>query len=252
MFYGFWDGTIVLLIPAILLAVYAQWKVKSAFATYSRVRSSSGMTGAQVAQALLRDSHGEVMRHGGRAQEAAAGLAAVQVRAVPGELSDYYDPRKKTLSLSQPVYASNSLAALGIAAHETGHAFQHATGYAPLGLRTVLVPAARLGSGLAWPLFFIGFILSYYAGSKSGFSLLLMNLGILFYVGAVAFTLITLPVELNASSRAIRMLREGGFIEAQEVRGVSAVLSAAALTYVAAAAMAIVTLLRMLLLRNRD
>lgn len=241
----FFDWTLPMLIPAFLLAIYAQWKVKSAFNRWSRVRAMSGMTGAQVAKALLRGSTTEVQHAGGRVQQAANQLAAVQVRAVEGRLSDHYDPRDKTLNLSQPVYASNSLAALGIAAHETGHAFQHAIGYGPLVLRSTLVPAARFGSGLAWPLFFGGLIFA-----QSGLAIL-MDIGILLYLGAVVFTLVTLPVEFNASSRAIRMLRDGGFVQSEEVSGVRAVLNAAALTYVAAAAMAIVTLIRMLLLRGR-
>jgi Zn-dependent membrane protease YugP len=245
------DNTFLLLIPAVILAIYAQSKVKRAFATYSRVRSSSGRTGAQVAQAMLREAFAEVQRSGGRAQDKANALAAVRVRAVEGELTDHYDPRNKTLNLSEPVYASNSLAALGIAAHETGHAFQHAMGYGPLVLRSIFVPAAQVGSWLAWPIFFLGLIIVWGAEGSSPLANVLMDVGILLYTGAVVFTLITLPVEFNASNRAIRMLREGGFIETQEVPGVRAVLSAAALTYVAAAAMAIMTLIRMLLLRGR-
>jgi Zn-dependent membrane protease YugP len=251
------ESTWPLFIPPFLLAIYAQWKVKSAFNRYSRVRSMSGMTGAQVAQALLHGAAAEVGRAGGRSQEATGQLAAVQVRAVTGQLSDHYDPRHRILNLSEPVYASNSLAALGVAAHETGHAFQHATGYGPLALRSVFVPAAQFGSWLAWPLFIVGLILAgnAHASSQTGggsWGGLLMNAGILLYVGAVIFTLITLPVEFDASRRAIRMLREGGLVQAEEVPGVRAVLSAAALTYVAAAAMAIITLLRMLLIRGRD
>jgi Zn-dependent membrane protease YugP len=241
----YFDKTIWLLVPAFLLAIYAQWKVKSAFNRYSRVRAMSGMTGAQVAQALLSGSHGEVQR-AGAGPKAANQLAAVQVRATEGQLSDHYDPRNHTLNLSEPVYASNSLAALGVAAHETGHAYQHATGYGPLALRSALVPAAQFGSMLAWPLFIGGLIFS-----EMGLGIL-MDIGIFLYLGAVIFTLVTLPVEFNASARAIRMLRDGGFVQSEEMPGVRAVLSAAALTYVAAAAMAIITLIRLLLIRGRD
>ena len=243
----FWDGTIVLMIPALLFAIYAQWKVKSAFARYSQVRSHSGLTGAQVAQELLRRAHfaGGVDSADVRAaQSAEARLAAVRVQMGEGTLTDHYDPRTKVLSLSPPVYGSNSLAALGVAAHETGHALQHATGYAPLGIRSSLVPAAQVGSTLAWPLFFGGLIFA-----KSGLGIL-MDIGIWLYVAAVIFTLVTLPVEFNASRRAVQLLQSEGFVDSSEVAGTKAVLNAAAMTYVAAAAMAIMTLIRLLILRD--
>ena len=242
-----WDGTIILIIPAFLLALYAQWKVKSAFARYSQVQAHSGLTGAQVAQELLRRANfaGGVDRADVRAaQGAAAKLAQVRVKMGEGTLTDHYDPRTKVLQLSPPVYGSNSLAALGVAAHETGHALQHATGYAPLGIRSTLVPAAQIGSTLAIPLFLGGLI---FAGSGLR---ILMDIGIWLYAAAVLFTLITLPVEFNASRRAVQLLQGEGFIDSSEVAGTKAVLNAAALTYVAAAAMAVMTLVRLLILRN--
>lgn len=243
----FLDRTFLLVIPAFLFALYAQWKVKSTFARYSQVRSHSGLTGAQVAQELLRRAHfagGVDSADVQAAQRAEAQLAAVRVEMGEGTLTDHYDPRSKVLNLSPPVYSSNSLAALGVAAHETGHALQHATGYAPLGIRSTLVPAAQIGSTLAWPIFIGGLIFA-----KSGLSIL-MDIGILLYVAAVIFTLITLPVEFNASRRAVQLLKGEGFIDSSEVAGTKAVLNAAAMTYVAAAAMAIMTLIRLLILRD--
>lgn len=236
---GYWW----LLIPGFLLALWAQWKVRSAFQKYSQVAASSGLTGAEVARELLSRAEAE-------SPGAAAALNEVEVTQTPGELTDHYDPRDRVLRLSEPIYNSNSLAALGIAAHETGHALQHATGYGPLGLRSALLPAANFGSKLAFPLFFIGLILG--AGADGGgFGLLLMDAGILFFMGAVVFTLMTLPVEFNASRRAIAMLKDGGYLSGPgEINGARAVLNAAALTYLAAAAMALLQLLYLVLLRN--
>jgi len=223
--------------------MWAQWKVRSAFEKYSQVAASSGLTGAEVARELLARAETD-------SPEAAAALQAVQVTQTPGELTDHYDPRGRVLRLSEPIYNSNSLAALGIAAHETGHALQHAKGYGPLGLRSALLPAANIGSKLAFPLFFIGFIFGLGADG-GGFGVLLMDIGILFFIGAVAFTLMTLPVEFNASRRAIALLQEGGFLRTDELPGAKAVLNAAALTYLAAAAMALLQLLYLVLLRNQ-
>lgn len=223
----FFDPTFILLIPALILAFYAQSKVKNTFARYSRVRSTRGYTGKEVARAMLD------MR----------GLGDVPIEEVKGKLSDYYDPRKRKLGLSQGVYDSNSVAALGVAAHETGHALQHADNYGPLMLRSTLVPAASFGSFLAFPLFIIGFLFANSIGW-------LMDVGIIFFSGAVVLSLITLPVELNASARALALLREGSYLSEQELPHARAVLNAAAWTYVAAATMAISQLVRLLILRG--
>lgn len=221
----FWDPTFVLLLPALAFAVYAQLKVKSAFQRYGEVRSSSGYTGARVAQELLQRQ----------------GITDVKVEPVAGMLADHYDPRTKTLRLSPQVYDSDSLAALGVAAHETGHAVQHRVGYPALALRSAIVPLAGVGTSAAWILFFLGFLFSRPA---------LMDLGILLFLGYVLFALVTLPVEFNASARAVTLLQGQGFVLPQEAQGVRAVLNAAALTYVAAAAMAVMQLVRLLVLRN--
>jgi Zn-dependent membrane protease YugP len=220
------DPTFILLIPALILAFYAQSKVKNTFARYSRVRSTRGFTGKEVARALLN------MR----------GLGDVPVEETKGSLTDHYDPKSRKLRLSEAVYDSNSVAALGVAAHETGHALQHADNYGPLMLRSTIVPVANFGSILAFPLFFIGFLFS----SVSW----LMDVGIIFFSAAVFFSLVTLPVELNASARAMALLREGGYLSESELPHAQSVLNAAAWTYVAAATMAITQLVRLLVLRN--
>ncbi len=220
------DPTFILLIPALILAFYAQAKVKNTFTRYSRVRSTRGYTGREVARALLN------MR----------GLGDVPVEETKGSLTDHYDPKSRKLRLSEAVYDSNSVAALGVAAHETGHALQHADNYGPLMLRSTMVPVANFGSILAFPLFFIGFLFS----SVSW----LMDVGIIFFSAAVFFSLVTLPVELNASARALALLREGGYLSESELPHARSVLNAAAWTYVAAATMAITQLVRLLLLRN--
>ena len=228
----FFDPTIVLLIPAIGLALWAQSRVRSTYAEQSQVASRSGMTGADVARAILRDE--------GVALTSDPSAPGCSLEAVPGELTDHYDPRTRTLRLSENIYHGRSIAALGIAAHEVGHAIQHAKMYAPLMARSVVYPACNIGTKLAWPLLFIGF----FAFPP------LMKLAILMFMLAVFFTLLTLPVEFNASSRALRALANGGYLDDQELVGARKVLNAAALTYVAAAAMAIMQLLRMILLSN--
>lgn len=224
----FWDYTFFLLIPPLILALYAQQKVKSTFQRFSRVMASSRRSAAEVARSILDE----------------AGAGEVRVEKVPGHLTDHYDPRKKVLRLSESVYSSSSLAALGVAAHEAGHAIQHHQGYAPLYLRNAIYPVASLGSSLAFPLFFIGFLFSSQGPS------ILMDLGILLFTGAVAFSVITLPVEFNASNRALKILHQGGYLRDKELVGARQVLKAAALTYVAATAMAIMQLVRLLLLRE--
>ncbi len=226
MFFG--DPTFILIIPALILAFYAQSRVKGAYKTYSQVFASSRLTGAQTAYQILQ----------------AAGAGEVTIEKQPGELTDHYDPRKKVLRLSQGVHDSPSIAALGIAAHEAGHALQHHDHYQPMALRSLIYPVASLGSTLAFPLFFVGFLFS-----KNGPSIL-MDIGILLFTGAVAFSVVTLPVEFNASKRALVLLEERRFLTPDEMVGARKVLSAAALTYVASTAMAAVQLLRMFLLRS--
>lgn len=228
-YYGF-DPTYILLIIGMLLSLAASAKLKSTFAIYRRMESASGMTGAQAAQRILRN----------------AGVYDVRIEPISGELTDHYDPRTKTVRLSEPIYNKTSLAAVGVAAHECGHAIQHATNYAPLNLRSAIVPIANLGSTLSWPLFLAGLIMSFRP---------LLTAGIVLFTAAVLFQLVTLPVEINASSRALKLLNADGILAPQEVRGAKKVLTAAALTYVAALAGSILQLLRLLILaggRDRD
>ena len=215
---------IIWLIIAMIFAGVAQAKVSSTYKKYSKVPNKRGFTGEQVATQMLLN----------------AGITDVRVERVAGHLTDHYDPRTKTLRLSSGVYDGRSVAALGIAAHETGHAIQHDTGYVFLVLRSTLVPLSNLGSTLAWPLILIGLLFG--GGSSNTF----IMLGILFYALAVLFTIVTLPVEFNASSRALRLLEDQYFLDGDEIGGARKVLSAAAMTYVAAAAVAILELLRLL------
>jgi Zn-dependent membrane protease YugP len=221
----FWDPTYIIVLPALLLAIYAQLRVQSTYRRFSQVPIANGLTGAQVAQEILRRN----------------GLSVVEIDRTDGVLSDHYDPRTRTLSLSSDVHDGISVASAGVAAHETGHAIQHARGYAPLALRSAMVPTVQFGSWLAWPIFIIGFL--FHSGT-------MLQLGILIFSAFVAFTVVTLPVEFDASARALRALREESLVTADELRGVRSVLTAAALTYVAAAASAILELVRMLLLAN--
>lgn len=221
----FWDPTFILLIPALLLAFYAQFRVQSAYKEQSRVRNAYGLTGYKAAMELLRIN----------------GLTDVEVEEVPGNLSDHYDPRKKVVRLSSENFRNPSLASVSVAAHEVGHAIQHATGYFPLQLRHSILPATQLGSWLALPLFFIGFLFQ---------TPFLMDVGIIFFAGVVLFHVVTLPVEFDASNRAMKQLQANGFLTAAEVTGAKKVLNAAALTYVAATAMAALQLIRLLILRS--
>jgi len=241
MFPMFHDPTFILVIPALLFAVWAQWKVKSTYAKYARVGNRQGLTGAEVAQRILLDANVGVAGTGwGRGD-------GVALEPIEGTLTDHYDPRARTLRLSQDIYYGQSVAALGIAAHEVGHAIQDASGYAPMKVRHLVYPISRLGSMLAFPLIFAGFILNF------SFSSVLINLGIWLFTAAVAFTIVTLPVEFNASSRAVQALTAGGYMSQDELRGVQKVLGAAAMTYVAAAAAAVLQLIRFLLIvRGRD
>ncbi|GFI29755.1 MAG: zinc metallopeptidase [Lachnospiraceae bacterium] len=224
-FYYF-DPTYILVIIGAVICLIASARVKLTFNKFNKVRSMSGMTGAQAAERILH----------------AAGIYDVTVQHVSGELTDHYDPRNKTLRLSDSVYGSPSVAAVGVAAHECGHAIQHQQSYAPLSIRAAIVPVANFGSFIAWPLIVIGFFITSSTGS------LLINLGILCFSLTVLFQLVTLPVEFNASSRAVRILGETGILGEEELRGTRKVLGAAALTYVAGAASAILQLVRLLIL----
>jgi Zn-dependent membrane protease YugP len=219
----FFDLTMILLIPGIILAMYAQGKVQSTFQRYSQVLSQRGITGAQVARSIL-DSHG---------------LYDVEIEMTGGHLSDHYDPRSRKVRLSSQVYSGTSLASLGVAAHEVGHAIQHDTGYAPLHIRNSIIPVTQIGSTLSFPLLLIGLLM----GSPS-----LAQLGVLLFAAVVFFQVITLPVEYNASSRALAILDGEGFLGREELAGTKKVLDAAALTYVAAALMAFLNLFRLLLI----
>ncbi|MBC8185047.1 zinc metallopeptidase [candidate division KSB1 bacterium] len=218
---------ILLLGIGFVITMYAQTKVKSTFARYSKVRSRGGLTGAQVAGNILSKN----------------GIYDVQIEETQGRLSDHYDPVKKKLRLSSEIYHSTSVAALGVAAHEAGHAIQHKVAYAPLNIRHGLFPIANIGSSLAMPLFIIGLFFQ----RGMGF---LMDIGIYLFLGAVVFQLVTLPVEFNASKRALHQLETGGYLARDEIGSAKRVLSAAALTYVAAAAVAIMHLVRLLLIRG--
>lgn len=229
MFYLGYDSTYILVLIGVAICLLASSRVNSVFRRYSKVRSRSGLTGREAAERILR----------------ANGIYDVTVRHIPGNLTDHYDPRNKTLGLSDSTYGSASVAAIGVAAHECGHAVQHATGYAPLKFRGALVPVANFGSTLAWPLILIGLLI----GSRS--ASLFINMGILLFSAAVLFQLVTLPVEFNASNRAVKVLETTGMLYPEEIRQTKAVLGAAALTYVASAASAILQLLRLLLITGR-
>lgn len=228
MGYYYWDPTYILVVIGAVICMIASARVKGTFNKYSQLRSMSGMNGAQVAQRVLQ----------------AAGIYDVQVRHVSGSLTDHYDPRTKTVNLSDPVYNATSVAALGVAAHECGHAIQHAKSYAPLSIRTALVPIANFGSMLAWPVILIGLLFN---TRSSG---LIIDIGILLFSAAVLFQLVTLPVEFDASRRALVMLRTQGILADDELRYTRRVLKSAALTYVASAAAAILQLLRIILITN--
>nr|MBR4280447.1 zinc metallopeptidase [Clostridia bacterium] len=222
----FYDWTYLLLIPGMLLGLWAQHKVKSAYAEYSRIPTRLGRSAATVVDDLLRRN----------------GNNKVRIGRVNGELTDHYNPGNETLNLSDGVYASNSIAALGIAAHEAGHAMQKHENYAPLTLRTTIVPAVNICSSLSTPLFFLGLIMSWEP---------LLTLGIILFAASTVFALVTLPVEFNASNRAVAMLTEGGYVTGEEERGVRKVLQAAALTYVASAVTSLLSLLRLVMIANR-
>lgn len=233
-YYGYYgygiDPTMILVLIGALLSMWASSRVNSTYARYAKVQSRTGMTGAEAALRILHSQ----------------GIYDVTVQQVAGHLTDHYDPRTKTVNLSQMVYGQTSVAAIGVAAHECGHAVQDNVGYAPLRMRAAFVPVANLGSKLSWPLILLGLIIGLTP---------FVEVGIWMFVAVVLFQLITLPVEFNASSRAVRLLDDLGILSGSEVDGTRKVLGAAALTYVAAAAAAILQLLRLVLLfgqRRRD
>lgn len=234
MYYPYYiDPTYILVIIGAVLCLIASARVKSTFSKYSKHRSMSGMTGAQAAERIL----------------SAAGIYDVSIQPVSGDLTDHYNPAKKTLNLSESVYGATSVAAIGVAAHECGHAIQHQRGYVPLTLRSALVPIVNFGSNLAWPLILLGAFITSNTGT------MLINIGIICFSFAVIFQLVTLPVEFNASARAMRMLGEQGILADEELPYTRKVLKAAALTYVASAAAGILQLLRLVLMfggRKRD
>ncbi len=226
MFFGPFDSSFLLLIPAMIFAFWAQWKVQHTYKKYSQVRAANGRTGREMALDIMQRN----------------GVTDVAVEEVGGVLSDHYDPRTRVVRLSSQNYRESSLAAIAVGAHEVGHVLQHAHGYVPLTLRAAVAPVAGFGSMLAFPLFFLGLI---FHGPTW-----LMDLGILLFSGAVIFHLVTLPVEFDASRRALAQLTLTGALAPQEVAGAKKVLDAAALTYVAAAAMSAIQLLRLVMMRN--
>ncbi len=224
--YYWWDQTYILVIIGAIICLIASARVKTTYAKYSKDRSMSGMTGAEAAERILRN----------------AGIYDVSIGHVSGNLTDHYNPKTKVLNLSDSVYGSTSVAAIGVAAHECGHAIQHQEGYFPLSFRGALVPVANFGSTMAWPLIIIGLFFNSHTGT------FLIQLGIMFFSLAVLFQLVTLPVEFNASNRAVHILGSTGMLQDDELKKTRRVLRAAALTYVASAAAAILQLLRLVLL----
>lgn len=227
MFGLYFDPTMMLLLPAMLISFWAQMKINSAYSKYSRVRTTNGYTGMQVARMMLDE----------------AGLFDVRIEMINTKLGDHYDPSSRVLRLSPEVYGDTTIAAAGIAAHEVGHAIQHKESYKPLVIRNSIVPVVNFSSSISWILFFIGLLL----GFKG-----LTTLGILLFSAVVIFQLITLPVEFNASNRALRILESRGILYGNEIKGAEKVLGAAAMTYVAATLMAISQLVRLIALSNRD
>lgn len=223
----YWDQTMIILIPALIFSLIAQLMVKGAFSKYSGVRNSRGYTGADAARAILDRN----------------GLSYIRIEHINGELTDHYDPSANVIRLSDSVYNNDSVAAVGVAAHEAGHAVQYAEGYGPIKVRSAIIPITQFGSNLSTPLVILGIIFS---------SNVLITAGILLFCTVVLFQAITLPVEFNASGRALKVLREEHFLDDDEMKGAKSVLTAAALTYVAAIFSALASLARLLLIRNRN
>ena len=223
----YWDQTIIILIPALIFSLIAQLMVKGTFSKYSGVRNSRGYTGADAARAILDRN----------------GLSYIRIEHINGKLTDHYDPGANVIRLSDSVYNNDSVAAVGVAAHEAGHAVQYAEGYGPIKVRSAIIPITQFGSNLSTPLVILGIIFS---------SNVLITAGILLFCTVVLFQAITLPVEFNASGRALKVLREEHFLDDDEMKGAKSVLTAAALTYVAAMFSALASLARLLLIRNRN
>lgn len=222
----YWDSTIIILIPAIIFSIVAQIMVKSAFSEYSKVRNSRGLTGADAAREILDRN----------------GLTNVRIEHISGSLTDHYDPKANVIRLSDDVYGSATVAAVGVAAHEAGHAVQYAEGYYPIKIRNAIIPVTRFGSSLSTPLVILGLVLSWD---------FLITAGILLFCAVVLFQAITLPVEFNASGRALKTLRSSHFLEDDEMKGARSVLTAAAMTYVAAMLSALLSLVRLLIISGR-
>ena len=220
----YFDSTILILIPAILFALWAQFRVKNTYAKYSR--EFAGLTGAEAARMVLEMN----------------GVNDVTIEPIAGELTDHFDPKTNTIRLSKGVYDVTSVAAVGIAAHEAGHAVQYAVGYSPIKLRTAIIPVTQIGSTLSWPILLVGLLL----GSET-----LAMAGVLLFCAVVLFQLVTLPVEFNASNRALDTLGASGYLQEEQLSGAGKVLRAAAMTYVAALAQALAQLLRLLMIANR-
>ncbi|OCB00966.1 zinc metallopeptidase [Clostridium beijerinckii] len=225
-FYPFFDPTMILLVPAIIISFWAQSKINSAYSEYNQVRTINGYTGQQVARMMLDE----------------AGLFDVRIELINSKLGDHYDPASKILRLSPEVYSGASISSAGIAAHEVGHALQHKERYAPLVIRNSIVPIVNIGSNVSWMLFFVGILL----GFKG-----LTTLGIILFSGVVIFQLITLPVEFDASTRALNILKSRGILYGDETKSAQKVLDAAAMTYVAATLMAVSQLIRLIAISNR-
>ena len=237
MLFGlFWgDWTILILIPSMIFSLWAQYKVNSTFKQYAKVSNRHGLTGADAARRVLD----------------ASGLYHVRIERVRGHLTDHYDPRENVIRLSDATYNSTGIAALGVAAHEAGHACQHAENYLPIRVRGAIIPLTRFGSMLAMPLFLIGILFTSFGYVEGGLGEMFMLLGILFFSFSTLFQLVTLPTEFNASARAMKALEDGGLLAADELPGAKATLSAAAMTYVAALASSLASLLRLILIFNR-
>ncbi len=233
MFY--FDYTYILfMIPCIIITLICQVRVKTAFSKYAGIPNSRGMTGAQAAEYVLRQN----------------GVTDVRIEPVQGKLTDHYDPRTNVIRLSEAVYNVNSVAAVGVAAHEAGHAVQTAKNYTPNKIRSAILPAARIGSSISWILIMLGFLFAYRSSSNPAGMYLLYG-GIILFSASVLFTIVTLPVEFDASRRALKCIREGNLLREDEYKGAKSVLTAAAMTYVASAITAIMQLLRLLLIVNR-
>lgn len=236
MFFGlFWgDWTLLIVLPAMIFAMIAQYNVKSTFEKYDRVMTERRMSGAEAARRILDRN----------------GLYNVQVERIRGHLNDHYDPRTNVIRLSDATYDSVSVAALGVAAHEAGHAVQHAKGYLPIKIRSAIIPVTRFGSMLAMPVFLIGLLLTSFGYMDNYVGGIIMMVGILLFSLTTLFQLVTLPAEFNASSRALKTLEESGLLYGEEVSGARRVLSAAALTYVAALATSLASLLRLIIIAS--